>query len=93
MEDVRKGENHMRLSELSGKEIVDLERAEKMGVLGHADLEINEKDGKIQALIIPVGKWGGFKREQQEVRVEWNCIKKVGHDMIIFDLASRPSSQ
>ena len=32
----------MRLSELSGKEIVDLERAEKMGVLGHADLEIDE---------------------------------------------------
>ncbi|WP_459499859.1 YlmC/YmxH family sporulation protein [Bacillus sp. C1] len=76
----------MRLSELSGKEIVDLERAEKMGVLGHADLEINEKDGKIQALIIPVGKWGGLKREQQEVRIDWSRIKKVGHDMIIFDL-------
>ncbi len=83
----------MRLSELSGKEIVDLERAEKMGVLGHADLEINEKDGKIQALIIPVGKWGGFKREQQEVRVEWSRIKKVGHDMIIFDLANHPKSK
>lgn len=76
----------MRLSELSGKEIVDLEKAERMGVLGHADLEINEQDGTIQALIIPVGKWGGFKREQQEVRVAWNCIKKVGQDMIIFDL-------
>ena len=47
----------MRLSELSGKEIVNLERAEKMGVLGYVDLEIDEKDGQIQALIIPAGKW------------------------------------
>ncbi len=39
-----------------------------MGVLGYMDLEINEKDGQIQTLIIPVGKWGGFKKEPQEVR-------------------------
>ena len=45
----------MRLSELSGKEVVDIEKAEKMGVLGYMDLEINEKDGQIQTLIIPVG--------------------------------------
>ncbi|MFX3624669.1 MAG: YlmC/YmxH family sporulation protein [Ectobacillus sp.] len=77
----------MRLSELSGKEIVDLERAERMGVLGHADLEIDEKDGRIHALIIPIGKWGAFKRSHQEIRVSWNRIKKVGQDMIIFDLS------
>lgn len=57
---------HMRLSELSGKEIVNLERAEKMGVLGYVDLEIDEKDGKIQTLIIPAGKWGGFKRNHKK---------------------------
>ncbi len=75
----------MRLSELSGKEIVDLQRAERMGVLGHADLEIDEQDGKIHALIIPTGKWNGFKRNQHEIRVSWSRIKKVGQDMILFD--------
>ncbi|UOY93628.1 YlmC/YmxH family sporulation protein [Ectobacillus sp. JY-23] len=77
----------MRLSELSGKEIVDLERAERMGVLGHADLEIDENDGRIHTLIIPTGKWSAFKRSQQEVRVSWKRIKKVGQDMIIFDFS------
>ncbi|MFP3124058.1 YlmC/YmxH family sporulation protein [Ectobacillus funiculus] len=77
----------MRLSELSGKEIVDLERAERMGILGHADLEIDEQDGKIHALIIPLGKWNAFKRSQQETRVSWSRLKKVGQDMIIFDLS------
>ena len=46
----------MRLSELSGKEIVDVKRAERLGVLGQTDLEINE-DGQILALIIPSVKW------------------------------------
>ncbi|WP_416826835.1 YlmC/YmxH family sporulation protein [Ectobacillus polymachus] len=78
----------MRLSELSGKEIVDLERAERMGVLGHADLEIDESNGRIHSLIIPVGKWTAFRRsQQQEVRISWSNIKKVGQDMIIFDLS------
>ncbi|HDR4602612.1 MULTISPECIES: YlmC/YmxH family sporulation protein [Bacillus cereus group] len=79
----------MRLSELSGKEIVNLERAEKMGVLGYVDLEIDEKDGRIQTLIIPAGKWGGFKKEPQEIRVAWNQIKKVGHDMILCEIMNR----
>ncbi|MGG0359154.1 YlmC/YmxH family sporulation protein [Bacillus tropicus] len=83
----------MRLSELSGKEIVNLERAEKMGVLGYVDLEIDEKDGQIQALIIPVGKWGGFKKEPQEIRVAWRQIKKVGHDMILCDITDRSNSK
>ncbi|CAM3808050.1 YlmC/YmxH family sporulation protein [Bacillus cereus] len=83
----------MRLSELSGKEIVDLERAEKMGVLGYVDLEINEGDGQIEALIIPAGKWGGFKKEPQEIRVAWRQIKKVGHDMILCDITDHSNSK
>ncbi|MBE5103785.1 YlmC/YmxH family sporulation protein [Bacillus thuringiensis] len=83
----------MRLSELSGKEIVNLESAEKMGVLGYVDLEINERDGKIQTLIIPVQKWGGFKKEPQEVRVAWSQIKKVGRDIILCDITNRSHSK
>ncbi|PFN24232.1 YlmC/YmxH family sporulation protein [Bacillus cereus] len=75
----------MRLSEFSGKEIVNLESAEKMGVLGYVDLEINERGGQIQTLVIPAGKWGGFKKEPQEIRVAWSQIKKVGRDIILCD--------
>lgn len=82
----------MRLSELSGKEVVDIEKAEKMGVLGYMDLEINEKDGQIQTLIIPVGKWEVLK-EPQEVRVAWSQIKKVGHDMLLCDSIDRSNSE
>lgn len=71
---------------MSGKEIVDVKRAERLGVLGHTDLEINENTGEIRSLIIPSLKWFGFKKEGNEIRVPWNHIKKIGTDMIIIDI-------
>ena len=76
----------MRLSELSGKEIVDVNRAERLGVLGQTDLEINEKNGQIEALLIPTLKWFGMKKQGGEIRVEWSQIKKIGNDMMIIDM-------
>ena len=74
----------MRLSELSGKEIVDVNRAERLGLLGQTDLEFDES-GQIQALIIPSMKWFGLIRQGREIRVSWSQIKKVGTDMLIID--------
>lgn len=76
----------LRLSELSGKEIVDIKRAERLGVLGQTDLEINEQDGQITALIIPSVKWFGFRKQGNDIRVPWNHIQKIGSDMIILDV-------
>lgn len=76
----------MRLSELSGKEIVDVKKAERLGVLGQTDLEIDENNGQINALLIPSLKWFGFRRQGGEVRVPWRHIKKIGTDMIIIDI-------
>lgn len=61
--------NELRLSELGGKEIVDVKKAERLGVLGQTDLEINEQTGQIVALIIPTGKWFQFRKAQGEIRV------------------------
>lgn len=74
----------MRLSELGGKEIVDVNRAERLGVLGQTDLEFDES-GQITALIIPSVKWFGLMKSGQEIRVPWSHIKKVGADMVIID--------
>lgn len=76
----------MRLSELSGKEIVDVKKAERLGVLGQTDLEINEGTGQIQALLIPSVKWFGLRKQGEEIRVPWTHIKKIGTDMIIIDV-------
>ncbi|MEE6131359.1 YlmC/YmxH family sporulation protein [Priestia aryabhattai] len=75
----------MRLSELSGKEIVDLKRAERLGILGQTDLEFNEQ-GQIKALLIPSMKWFGFRKQGNDVRVPWSNIEKIGTDMVIVNL-------
>ena len=74
----------MRLSELGGKEIVDVNRAERLGVLGQTDLEFSD-NGQITALIIPSVKWFGLMKKGNEIRVPWAHIKKVGTDMLIID--------
>ncbi|WP_153123795.1 YlmC/YmxH family sporulation protein [Peribacillus tepidiphilus] len=82
----------MRLSELSGKEIVDVKRAERLGILGQTDLEISES-GQIVALIIPSVKWFGFRKNGNEIRVPWKHIKKIGSDMIIIDIPENQYEQ
>jgi YlmC/YmxH family sporulation protein len=84
--EVERGVFQMRLSELSGKEIVDVKKAERLGILGQTDLEINENTGQIQALLIPSLKWFGFRKQGEEIRVPWNHIKKIGSEMIIIDV-------
>jgi YlmC/YmxH family sporulation protein len=76
----------MRLSELSGKEIVDINKAERLGILGQTDLEINVTNGQIEAMLIPSLKWFGIKKQGSDIRVEWEQIKKIGQDMIIIDM-------
>lgn len=76
----------MRLSELSGKEIVDINKAERLGILGQTDLEINVNNGQIEAMLIPSLKWFGMKKHGSDIRVEWEQIKKIGQDMIIIDM-------
>lgn len=79
----------MRLSELSGKEIVDVNQAERLGILGQTDLEINEKNGQIEALLIPTAKWFGRKKQGTDIRVHWNQIKKIGNEMLIIDMNNK----
>ncbi|QKS71386.1 YlmC/YmxH family sporulation protein [Paenalkalicoccus suaedae] len=81
----------MRLSEIGQKEIVDFDRGERLGVLGQTDLLIDEKEGKVQALIIPSLKWFGLSKRGSDLTVPWNQIKKVGKDMIIIDVDNHDS--
>ncbi|MCA0174295.1 YlmC/YmxH family sporulation protein [Bacillus sp. RAR_GA_16] len=74
----------MRLSQLSGKELIDIEKGRKLGVLGQTDLLFDEKTGVLKELIIPKSSWMGLKRKAQEVSIPWHHIETIGRDMIIL---------
>ncbi len=76
----------MRLSELSGKEIIDLDHGERMGMLGGSDLLIDETTGSIESIIFPAKNFLGLGKKKGEVLIPWQAIRKIGPEMMIVEL-------
>lgn len=76
----------MNLSEVAGKEIVNLVTGERLGVVGECDLIIEDTTGKILALLIPRERgFFGFRKDRSVLEVPWRNVKKIGNDMIIIE--------
>ncbi|NLO96605.1 MAG: YlmC/YmxH family sporulation protein [Peptococcaceae bacterium] len=81
----------MLLSEISGKEIINLHDGAKLGLVGDSDIKINA-NGKIEALIISSRSVysrffnRGSERELDTVVIPWKAIKKIGNEVIIVDI-------
>lgn len=77
----------MLLSELGGKEIVNLNDGGRLGMIADSDVIIDINTGKIISLLLP-DKRVQFKLfgEKEEVEIPWNSIKKIGDDMIIVEI-------
>ncbi|MFZ5966534.1 MAG: YlmC/YmxH family sporulation protein [Bacillota bacterium] len=77
----------MRLSKLGGKEIVNLNDGGRLGILAESDLYIDDRNGKIKALLVP-----DFRNQlsifydKSFIEIPWDCVKKIGNDMIIIEL-------
>ncbi len=77
----------MRFSDIGGKEIVNLCDGSRLGIIADSDLLIDERTGKIHALLIPETK--GFLSlfsNSNLTEIPWQTIKKIGNDMIIVEL-------
>jgi len=73
----------MRLSDLAGKDMIDVTTGTRMGVLGSADLLIDEETGKIDSILLSSGGFA-FKRRDEMV-IPWAAIQKIGPDMILLN--------
>ncbi|AOY77266.1 YlmC/YmxH family sporulation protein [Clostridium formicaceticum] len=77
----------MRFSAIGGKEIVNLCDGSRLGVIAESDLLIDEKTGKIVALLIPDDKnFLNFFSNNSVLEIPWEAVKKIGNDMIIIEL-------
>ena len=77
----------MMLTELGGKEIVNLNNGERLGIIADSDIVVDEKTGKILTLLIPERKLQ-FKifGENYDMERPWESIRKIGNDMVIIEL-------
>lgn len=79
----------MRLSELAGKEIINLSDGSRLGVVGDSDLLIDPESGEIASLILPP-RWSlwGFFSSHGGVVVPWKAVKRVGTEVVVVELDS-----
>jgi len=76
-----------RMYDLRQKEIVNLNDGARYGFV--SDLELNTDDGKITALIVPgPGRVLGVFGRDQEYRIPWDLINKIGDDIILVDCST-----
>jgi YlmC/YmxH family sporulation protein len=84
----------MLLSDLAGKEIINLYDGAKLGLVGDADLDIS-LNGSVEAIILTSrGGISGFwssrgDRDREQLVIPWQTIKKVGSEVIIIDLHNK----
>ena len=80
----KQGDVVMRLCELREKE-VNVCDCKRLGCV--VDVDIDIKDGKVLAIIIPgPGKICGFLGTDCEFVIPWHCIKKIGPDIILVEM-------
>lgn len=76
--------NLCTFSSLRDKEIVNMADGSRLGFA--CDLEIDPACGKICALLVP-GRTKFFKSGKcREISIPWNCIVRIGDDLILVCL-------
>ena len=73
-----------RMYDLRQKEIVNITDGARYGFV--SDLEIDITEGRILSLIVPgPGRVLGVFGRDQEYRIPWDKITKIGDDIILVD--------
>lgn len=77
----------MRLGELVGKEIVNINNGARLGVIGESDVTVDVDTGMIASIILPrrsnfINMW----MDKQQMVIPWNSIRKIGEEVIIVEM-------
>ncbi len=74
----------MRLYDFRQREVVNLSDGAKVGYI--VDAEIDVETGQVLALIIPgQGKMMGLFGKEEEYRIPWEKIRKIGDDIVLVE--------
>ena len=77
-----------RMYDMKQKEVINASDGIRFGFV--SDVEIDTKTGKIKSFIVPApGKVLGVFGRDQEYRIEWDEIKKIGEDIILVEVDTK----
>lgn len=84
----------MRLSELSGKEVINITDGARLGVIEDCNLSFDTRTGAINSLFLP--RRGGLFQlfgDSKESVIPWHCVRRIGDEVIITDLNMEAESK
>lgn len=81
-------ENEMSYCELKRREVINGSDGRRLGHI--IDLVFSVDSGKIKGIILPYGKRGWFSKSQ-DLFVPWQCVQKIGEDVILVEIRDLPS--
>ncbi|NGP44081.1 YlmC/YmxH family sporulation protein [Bacillaceae bacterium SIJ1] len=76
----------MRFSELGRKEMIDVTNGQRLGMIGDADIELDEQTGEIVNVYLPQYRMWGLKKSESIHTLRWDQIQRIGKDMIIIEI-------
>lgn len=72
----------MRLSDMAGKEVINVFDGTRMGVFGDADLLLEIETGRIRQLYLSSG---GVRRRRNAHAVSWSDVVRIGPDLVVIN--------
>ncbi|KKM12870.1 YlmC/YmxH family sporulation protein [Clostridiales bacterium PH28_bin88] len=76
----------MKLSELIGKEIVNIYDGARLGTVGDSDLVIDAGSGEVDAIILPGRGMMSLRSDRNQMVIPWQSVRKIGSEVIIVEL-------
>lgn len=77
----------MRLSHLSGKEVINLSDGSRLGIIDECELTFDGTSGRIHSILLPnQNRFLTFFSENSPSNIPWQKIKRIGNEIIIVDL-------
>lgn len=74
----------MKASELRQKEVINIKTGKRLGNI--IDYDIDLRSGRVTGVSVPVqGKFSILSKNDQDIFVAWEKIKKIGDDVILIE--------
>ena len=75
----------LRFTQLQCKEVICVTDGRRLGFI--TDVVVEVPDGQICAIIVPGPcRLFGLVGRQEDFRIPWNCIRRIGPDIVLVDI-------
>lgn len=78
-------------SSLRNKEVVNVCDGAALGCI--CDLEVNHATGQVVRLVLPGEGIGGMLSAKKRLFIPWDCVERIGDDVILVRLAALPGGR